>query len=95
MSKLPESDPHPQEHAVRIISAALTVLRTRDGIPISDELIIERSRNAVAGLAADYDLIPRSPGLDGLGAALAALHETNGEFRATCAGVGELLAVTR
>ena len=36
------------------VSAGLRVLRTRDGVPLTEEAIAERSRNIVAGLVGNY-----------------------------------------
>jgi hypothetical protein len=59
MSTLPEPNQHPQARAVEIVADALRVLKTRDGIDIPEDLIDERARNAVTGLGADFDLVPR------------------------------------
>jgi len=36
------------------VSAGLRVLRTRDGVPLTEEAIAERARNIVAGLVGNY-----------------------------------------
>src|SRR6185437_670672 len=38
------------EAAVGIIAEGLRVLRTRDGVPLTDDMILERARNIAAGL---------------------------------------------
>ncbi len=58
MTNVREPDQHPQARAVEIVADALRVLRTRDRIDIPEDLILERARNAVAGLGADFDLVP-------------------------------------
>lgn len=55
------AQPDPQDHAVRIVAAAIEILRSRDGLPISDEQITERARNVVAALEADFELVPLGP----------------------------------
>jgi hypothetical protein len=59
MTNVREPEQHPQARAVEIVADALRVLRTRDGIDIPEDLVLERARNAVAGLGADFDLVPR------------------------------------
>lgn len=97
MSTLPEPNPHPQANAqaIELVAAGLRVLTTRDQIAIPEDLIQERARNIVTGLLGDFDLVPRSPGLDALEDSLTALRETNAEFRRAARHVGELLSVTR
>jgi hypothetical protein len=36
------------------IAAGIRVLQTRDGVAVSDELVLERARNIVAGLIGNY-----------------------------------------
>ena len=61
MPTLSDRDHRPQARAVEIVAEALRVLRTRDGLEISDDLILERARNAVAALEADFELVPLGP----------------------------------
>lgn len=64
MSKLPAPDPSPQENPVAIVAAAIRVLRTRDGIDLSEALIEERARNAVAALSGLCDLASAAPEME-------------------------------
>jgi hypothetical protein len=59
MTTAPKSEQHPQEIATAIVSIALRVLRTRDKIDISSDLIEERARNIVTALGSEFDLVPK------------------------------------
>jgi hypothetical protein len=39
------------------VAAGIRVLQSRDGIPITDEQILERARNIVAGLVGNYRIV--------------------------------------
>jgi hypothetical protein len=49
------------------VASGIRVLQSRDGITLSDEQILERARNIVAGLVGNYRIVsldpaaPRSP----------------------------------
>jgi hypothetical protein len=38
------------------VAAGIRVLQTRDGVAVSDELVLERARNIVAGLIGNYHI---------------------------------------
>lgn len=59
MSTLPGTDPNPQALAVEIVASTLDVLKTRDGLDVSDALIDERARNTVAALLGAFHIVPR------------------------------------
>jgi hypothetical protein len=61
MTTLPDRDPQPQARAIEIVADAIRILRTRDGIDIPDELIVERARNTVAALEGEFELEPKVP----------------------------------
>ena len=41
---------------VVIVGDGIRILRTRDGVPLTDEQINERARNIVAALVGNYDV---------------------------------------
>jgi hypothetical protein len=41
---------HEANETIRIVADGIRVLRTRDGVPLSEEQIIERARNIATGL---------------------------------------------
>ena len=43
------------------VAAGIRVLRTRDGLDISDEQILERARNIVTGLVGNYRIASLDP----------------------------------
>jgi len=59
MDNVRERNPNPQALAVAIVASAIDVLRTREGIDVSEALIDERARNAVTALEGAFILIPR------------------------------------
>jgi len=61
MSNVRPPDQTRQDRAIEIIADALRILRTRDGFPLTDEQIVERARNAVAALEADFEFVPTGP----------------------------------
>lgn len=58
MPTLHDRDRHPQKSAVEIVAEALRVVRTRDGVDVTDALIDERARNAVTALQGAFELVP-------------------------------------
>ncbi|HEX3901279.1 MAG TPA: hypothetical protein VH853_00425 [Polyangia bacterium] len=87
MTILPDRDPQPQARAVEIVADALKVWRTRDGLPITDEQILERARNVVAALAADFELVPVGP----VAELVKDLRQSLGDFIAAVETVGAAL----
>jgi len=57
--------PSPKLPTVRLllqdIAAGIRVLRTRDGLDIADEQILERARNIVTGLVGNYRIASLDP----------------------------------
>lgn len=43
------------------IASGIRVLQSRDGIALSDEQILERARNIVAGLVGNYKIVSLDP----------------------------------
>jgi hypothetical protein len=43
------------------IAAGIRVLQSRDGVTISDDQILERARNIVAGLVGNYRIVSLDP----------------------------------
>lgn len=85
MSRVPDHDPKLQEldRAISIVAAGLTVLSTRDHLAIPNDLALERARNIVAALAADFALVPiRFEAVEALREANGAVNRTVSESRA-------------
>ena len=43
------------------VASGIRVLQSRDGIALSDEQILERARNIVAGLVGNYKIVSLDP----------------------------------
>ncbi|HXJ22075.1 MAG TPA: hypothetical protein VMT03_17765 [Polyangia bacterium] len=86
MDNVRERKPNPQALAVEIVASALDVLRTRDGVSISDDLIAERARNAIAALEGAFDLVPAR-----LTEVVEGFREATREFRLAADGVRLML----
>lgn len=52
-------------HLLRDIAAGIRVLQSRDGVELSESLILERARNIVMGLLGNYRIQALDLGVDG------------------------------
>ncbi|HET6147103.1 MAG TPA: hypothetical protein VFH68_06185 [Polyangia bacterium] len=63
------SNPNANLPTVRLllqdVAQGIRVLQSRDGIALSDEQILERARNIVAGLVGNYRIVSLDPGAPG------------------------------
>lgn len=93
MTNVREPDHHPQERAVEIVADALRVLTTRDGIAIPEDLVLERARNVVTGLGAEFDLVPPDPLVEALTSATARFRAANARALAVLRSTGRALTL--
>lgn len=76
MPTLPTPETDPQGQAVAIVMRGITVLRDRDGVPLTDEQIEERARNIIQALIVT-DLVPHDPLVKALTDATARFDASN------------------
>jgi len=57
--KLLEAAPVDPGELVELVAGAIRVLRTRDGLPVTDEMALERANNLVAGILGAYRVTVR------------------------------------